>query len=421
VTGKDTLQHRGNEPGFYYGYIVVAAAFVIMVVSWGLYISYGIFFNPLVAEFGWSRAVTSGAYSLTSLIGGVLGIVMGGLTDRFGPRTVVTFCGVFLGLGYLLMSRIDTLWHLYVFYGVIVGIGMSGLWVPLLSSVARWFTGRRSLMTGIVISGLTVGQMIGPPVINRLIAVYDWRNAYVILGVVGLVSIVVAGLFMKRDRAGATGPLPERENGSGQGPASPGPAGYSLGEAVHTTQFWMTFVIFVCFGFSAYSLLVHLVPHITDLGISDASAANILAVNGGVGIIGNFVLGGIIGDRIGNRKAFIIGFVLAIASLAWLVPAAEPWLLYLFAVVFGLALGSMGTSESPLVARLFGLRAHGLIYGVIGLGFTAGGAVGPIVTGYIHDVTDSYRIAFMVCIALAIIGLLLVTVLRPTKKLGGTL
>jgi MFS family permease len=173
-----------------------------------------------------------------------------------------------------------------------------------------------------------------------------------------------------------------------------------------------------CFGYGAFTIMVHIVPHVTELGISAESAANILAINGGVGIFGNFVLGGIMGDRIGNRNAFVVGFVLMITSLFWLIFVREVGMLYLFAIVFGLALGSMGTSESPLVARLFGLRSHGMIYAVVALGFTAGGAVGPVMSGYLFDLNGDYRLAFLSCTLLGVVGLISVAMLRPTEKIG---
>jgi MFS family permease len=415
VTIFDVHFPRPKPPRFFYGYIVVITAFIIMVLSWGLYIVFGVFFTPLLAEFGWTRAVTSGAYSLSSILHGVLGIAMGGLTDRFGPRIVVTFCGFFLGLGYLLMSQVNSVWQLYLFYGVIIGIGMSGLWVPLLTTVARWFVGKRSMMTGIVISGLTIGQLIAPPIITRLIAAYDWRLSYIIIGGVVLIIVMSAAQFLKRD----PGPLVRLPDDDGKQENSGSSSNdYSIGEAVSTWQFWMFWFGLFCLGFAAFSVTVHIVPHAIDLGVSDVAAANVLAINGGIGIIGNFVLGGIIGDRIGNRKVFFIGFLFMAAALVWLVLADELWVLYLFAVIFGIAMGGAGTSESPLIARLFGLNSHGLIYAFLGLGFTAGGAVGPVMTGYIFDVAESYQLAFWICAAFSFVGFILMVLLRPTKKLG---
>ena len=417
MTDQEIYRPPETSPRFYYGYFVVIGAFFIMVVSWGLYIVFGIFFDHLLDEFEWTHAVTSGAYSLSSIISGMLGILMGGLTDKFGPRLVVTFSGVFLGLGYILMSQVNSAWQLYLFYGIIIGIGMSGLWVPLLSTVARWFTKTRSLMTGITISGLTVGQIIGPLVISRLIDKYQWRDSYIIIGVFGMIVVILAAQLLRRNPRDGEGAAVDGDD-KPQSAASGISTDFSLKEALHTVQFWLTAGVFLCFGFVAYGLTVHMVPHITRLGIPEITAASVLSVSGGVGIIGNFVLGGLVGDRIGNRKAFIIGLILAIAALALVVPAQELWMLYVFGVILGLALGSMGTSESPLAARLFGLTSHGLIYGVMGLGFTVGGALGPFIMGYIYDVTESYRIAFLVCIALCVVGLILMAILKPTRRLG---
>ena len=142
---------------FFYGYIVVVAAFCIMVVMWGTFHAFGIFFNPVLAEFGWTRAMTSGAFSLSLLVSGFSAIFMGRLTDRIGPRLVLALCGFLLGLGYLLISRVSAFWQLYLLYGVIIGIAMGGSWVPLMSTVARWFVARRSMMTGVVLAGLGTG------------------------------------------------------------------------------------------------------------------------------------------------------------------------------------------------------------------------------------------------------------------------
>jgi MFS family permease len=417
MTGRAIGQPPETAPRFFYGYVMVAVGFVILLLSWGLYIVFGVFFDPLLEDFGWTRAMISGAYSLSSILSGVMAIAMGGLTDRFGPRLVVTFCGFCFGLGYLLMSQVQALWQLYLFYGVVVGIGMSGLWIPLLSPIVRWFVGRRSLMTGIVICGLTSGQLIGPLVISRLIAAHGWRLSCIILGAAVMVMIVLLAQFLRRDPS-QVGQSPPRENGGETPVARSDSQDFILKEAARTPQFWLVAVIFFCVGFATFAITVHIVPHAIKLGISAVTAANILAINGGIGIIGNFVLGGIIGDRIGNRKAFLIGAVLLAASCFWLVPTQEVWMLYLIAVAFGIGLGGIGTSESPLIARLFGLSSHGLIYGVVGLSWTFGGAVGPVVTGYLCDVNGNYQLAFLLCAVIAVLGLILLVILKPTKRRG---
>ena len=110
---KKTWKSFTDEPRFYYGYILVAAALIIMIVMWGAFFSFGIFFKPVLTEFGWTRAMTSGAFSLATILQGLLSIGMGTLTDRLGPRLALTLSGFLLGLGYLLMSQIEEIWQLY--------------------------------------------------------------------------------------------------------------------------------------------------------------------------------------------------------------------------------------------------------------------------------------------------------------------
>ena len=215
MTENNPNKAAQNKPRFFYGYIVVAAAFFIMMVAWATYNSYGIFFTPLVDEFGWNRAVTSGAFSLSMFIYGILGIVVGALNDRFGPRVVLTACGIILGLGYLLMSQVNSLWQLYLFWGIIIGTGMSGVWVPLLSTVAKWFDKRRTLMSGIIVAGLGIGSLIGPPVISRLITAYDLSLSYIIRGIAILLFIVLATRFLRSgpgQAASATEKTEEKED-----------------------------------------------------------------------------------------------------------------------------------------------------------------------------------------------------------------
>jgi len=416
MTNQEVQQSPGAKVGFFYGYIVVAAALCIMVIMYGTFIAFGVFFKPMLTEFRWTRVLVSGAFSLSMVIQGLLAIVMGGLNDKFGPRIVLTFCGLLLGLGYLLMSQIDDFWQLYLFYGVMIGIGMSASWVPLLSTVARWFTTRRSMMTGIVLIGVGVGTLIGPLVSNWLISAYDWRTSYVILGSIVLVVVLIAAQFLKRDPI-QMGQTPYGENEGEKQGLKVGTEGFSLKEAVYTRQFWLFFTMLFFFGFCVFTVIVHIVPHAVDLGISATRAANILAIIGVLTVVGNVVLGGA-GDKIGNKQIFIIGFILKSVALFWLVPATEVWMFYLFAVVFGFARGGCATSESPLVAKLFGLNSHGLIFGVAGIGFPIGAAVGPLVTGYIFDVTGSYQLAFLISAAVGVVGLISTALLRPIMGRG---
>jgi MFS family permease len=396
---------------FYPGYSVVIASFAVMTVGLGVFNSFGIVFTPLLDQFGWSRAATAGAFSLAMLFRGFGGIVMGGLTDRFGPRLVLTLSGVVIALGYLLLSRVGSLWQIYLFYGVILGTGMSGTWVPLLSSIARWFDRRRVRMTGIVVAGVGVGGLLFPPLLTRLINATDWRTAYWVEAAVTGAVVIFAARFLKNnpDRAAVV-----EEEMPRAGEAMKSERSLTIGAALRTRQMWLVLVTLFCSGYIVFSLVVHLVPHALGLGFTSDDAATLLAVMNGVSLAG-IVMAGYVGDRWGGRAVFLIALGMMLAGLVALVFVKALWLLYIAAIIAGSAFGAEGASESPLVSRLFGLKSHGLIYGVAGIGFTGGTALGPIITGYLFDATGSYRSAFEVCAAMAAVAIMALLLLRPVK------
>ena len=238
MISREVRQNPRAKPAVFYGYIIVGTALCIMVAVFGTRYAFGVFFKPMQTHFGWTGATTSGAFSLSMALEGLLGIVMGGLTDKFGPRLVMTLCGFLLGLGYLLMSQISAVWQLYLFYGVVIGIGMGGTIIPLLSTVARWFTDRRSTMSGIFLTGTGIGMLIGPPVANWLIFAYDWRMSFIVLGSVILVVVIVAAQFLRRDPS-QMGLAPYVEKGRKVQELELWVEGFSLGEAVYTRQFWL--------------------------------------------------------------------------------------------------------------------------------------------------------------------------------------
>ena len=406
------------KPKFFYGYIVVGAAFLIMMIMGGTMYSFGVFFKPLLTEFGWTRAETSGAYSLLLFLHGLLYIVTGRLNDKFGPRIVITTCGFFFGLGYLLMSQISAIWQLYLFYGVVIGIGMSGGFVPLVSTIARWFVKRRGLMTGVAVSGIGAGAMIMPQVANWLISSYGWRTSYIVVGITALVLIMLAAQFLRRDPT-QMGRLPYGADEVKEEGLNLEAGGFSLREAIRTRQLWIYCAMAGSFGLGVQAIMVHIVPHAIDMGISPTSAASILTIIGAGSLTGRIIMGSV-ADRIGNKLAYIICFILEAGALFWLLAAKELWVLYLFAVVFGFAYGGHVPLGSPIIADLFGLSSHGVILGATAFSMTTAGAIGPLLAGHIFDITNSYYRAFLVCAAVSVVGLILLSQLRLTSREGGT-
>ena len=397
---------------YFYGYNIVAAGFTIQGLCIGAMFAYGVFFKEFQAEFGWSRTTIAGASSLDFLIMGAVGILAGRLNDRIGPRVLIVVSAGFLGLGYLLMSRLQTPWQLYLMYGVLAGIGFSTHDVITLSTVARWFVIRRGMMSGIVKVGTGSGQFLGPMLATLLLSIFGWRNSNLIIGTVILVVLVAAGLVMRRDPQGM-GLLPDGGSAMAGGRAAAAEEqSFSLKEAVRMKQFWIIcmteFAVLCCL----LTVVVHIVPYARDLGLAPVYAAGVLSTIGGVSILGRVVMGAA-NDRIGGRQALIICLIVLFCSFIWLQLATEVWMLFLFAVIYGFAHGGFFTVVSPMVAELFGTGSHGLLFGIILFSGTLGGAIGPLMAGRAFDVTGSYRMVFLVLCGLTLIGFVLMVLLRP--------
>lgn len=398
----------------YYGYHVVSASFVIQAVTIGGLFAYGVLFKELEAEFGWSRATIAAASSVSIVVMGFMAVIAGRMNDRIGPRWLLSASAVFYGLGFLLLSKLEAIWQLYLFYGLLIGIGLSTHDVVTLSTVARWFTRRRGLLSGIVKVGTGCGQLLVPLAVVALVAGFGWRTACVVFGSAALVVLAAAAQFMRRD--------PESMGLHADGVAPRGPdtnSGFSppephTGSATRSPLLWILcssqFLVFYCL----VTVTVHVVPHAIDLGAPRATAAGVLSVMGGISVLGRLAIGGAI-DRIGGRRALIACYSVLLASLVWLQFATAPWMLFAFAAVYGIAHGGFFTVMSPTVAEFFGTRVHGALFGTVLLLGSIGGAIGPVLAGAVFDATGSYRIAFGVLLGMAVAGLVLVSQLPPMR------
>ena len=402
---------------YFYGYNIVAAGFIIQAVGVGAMFTYGAFFKEFQAEFGWSRAAISGASSLAFLMMGLVGVIAGKMNDRIGPKSIIVASGISMGIGYLLMSRLQALWQLYLIYGVLVGIGFSTHDVITLSTVARWFIRRRGMMSGIVKVGTGSGQFLVPLIATLLIAAYGWRNSYLIIGVVALVIFGAVAQVLSRDPQGI-GLLPDGDSSESCNKGNRSrEESVTLRAAAWTGQFWIIciaeFTIFLCL----LTDIVHIVPHAMDLELAPPTAVGVLSTIGGVSMLGRIVIG-TANDKIGGKRSLFICFILLLCGLFWLHAASEAWMLFLFAVIYGFAHGGFFTVISPTIAEFFGTGSHGLLYGIVLASGTIGGAAGPLMAGRTFDTTGSYRIAFLVLILLAVMGFVLISLLQPKREVN---
>ena len=385
-----------------------------MVVIWAAYYSYGVFFKPLIAEFGWTRATTSGAFSLSAIINGFFAIVMGRLTDKAGPRIVMSICAVVLCLGFALMSQIQNIWQLYLFHGIIIGIGMGGSFVPLMTTVVRWFVDKRNLMTGVITAGVGIGILMGPPAAQQLIFHYGWRSSYLVIAVLVLFAVLLPGRLIRRDPSELGICALGEDTPSLQEMAGSSSTDFSFHDAIRLRRFWLVYALFFCLGFCAFAIIVHITPHAIDLGTSPAVAANFLATVGALSVMGRIVMGRL-ADILGSKKGFAIGLLLMSIALGGLIPSKTLWIIFLLAGLFGLAYGTCVATQAPMVAELFGLGSHGTILGFLSFGFVTGGAFGPWLAGTIFDEAGSYQCAFAMCAAVSVSGLILTRFLKTDK------
>ena len=403
------MPDKGSK--FFYGYIMVAAAFAIMTLAWGSNRTFGVFVEPMLEEFGWTRAAISGSFTINMLVMGLLALVAGRLTDSLGPRLVVAGCGVSLGLAYVLTSRVQSIGQFYIFYGIIGGVGMSGILPPLMSVVVRWFLKRRSLMSGILVAGPALGNMITPLACSFFISSLGWRLSFLILGIVVLVVIVLGALFIRREPADMGLSAYGTQEGVGQG-FEPHGTGFSLHEALRTKQFWLVNVLSFCDLFLINVLVVHIVIHAIDMQVPPTRAAGVLSLAAGVSIPGRIIMGGI-ADRIGNRPALMICLAISVSAFLLLLFARDIGMLYLFAALYGISLWSTGALVSPLIADLFGLKFHATLYSFSVFTSAIGSAAGPVIAGILFDLTGKYSIAFILCLIVSLIAFGAVWFLRP--------
>ena len=405
---------EAQKPRLSYGYIIVVACFLIEGCGIGAYVAFGVFFKPLLAEFGWSRATISGASSVAYVVMGGLGILAGRLNDRFGPRIVMAVSGVFFGSGYFLLSQLNSVWQLYLFYGLVVGIGLSSIDVIALTVTARWFVRRRGLMTGLVKVGTGGGQLIMPVLAGIWIMSYGWRAAFVYVGIVVLVVIIGSGLLLRRD-PGYKGHVPDGDSKPGQDKPGVSERGLSLREAARTPQLWLYCMINFLVMNCLLIIVLHIVPHASDMGLDPIKAAGVVAAIGGVSMVGR-LLTGLLVDRIGTRKSMTTCFIFLICSFLWLQVAREAWMLYLFAAIYGIGHGAFFTLISPTVARLFGIGSHGVLLGIVLFSGNLGGAIGPVVAGYVFDLVYSYQSVFLLMAGVCSTALLLTPFLKPAVR-----
>jgi MFS family permease len=390
---------------------VVAAVWITLAIASGLYFSFPVFFVALLEDFGWSRGATAAAFSIASIVQGVLSPVVGALVDRLGPRRVMLGGACVLGAACALSSRIDSLGSLYLTIGVLAAAGACAVsWVPAGTLIARWFAAGRGSAMGIAFSGMGAGVLAVGPLAQWLIAGFGWRAAYLVLGLGTLAVLPTVVWLGVHD-----GPVPPRPARA----AAPGAAGWGreIGDALATRAFWALFVAYLCTPLAVFTVVTHQVAFAVDRGFPRLFVASIFGLTGLLSVVGRIGFG-IAADRIGRATSAAVSYgCTAVGTLCLL--GLEVWphaaALYAYAVFFGLGFGARGPIITAMASQLFPGR-FGAIYGLLSVGNGIGGGVAPWFAGLVHDLTGSYRLAFLIAVGFCAVGAACFALARPPRS-----
>ena len=393
----------------YYGWIVVGVTFVALLVSAGIRSAPSVLIHPLETELGWQRDAISLFISIGLLIFGAAAPVGGWLITNVGPRRLMLFGLVLGGVSAILSAQMTTLWQFGLLWGVFSGIGGGVTAGALGVTIAnRWFTARRGLVLGLFGAATSAGQMVFYRALIPLVEQLGWRGSVVIVGVIALV-IITPVLLLMRDDPAEIGVAPY--GGAPPAPAIAIPAAGFLSvmsRAIRVPEFWLLAVSFFICGASSTGIVgVHFLPHAIDHNIPQNTAANVLAIMGGMNFIGTLA-SGILTDRFDPRKLLATYYILRGLSL-FIVPYVfqVPGLL-VFAVIFGLDYIATVPPTAALCADIFGRRNVGIVFSWVFFAHQLGAASVAYISGLIRVQSGSYLYAFIMAGILAIIGGLLV-------------
>ncbi|MYC07079.1 MAG: MFS transporter [Chloroflexi bacterium] len=409
--------------GIFYGWWIVVAGGLGMSITAGInFHGFGNFIIPLTNEFGWNRTTISGVFSLARLESGLLGPLEGWLVDRVGPRRLMLVGVPLMGVGYILMSRIDSLAAFFVVYIFAITLGNSlGMSTPMAAAVANWFNRKRGLAFGIMWSGVGLGGFF-VPAIGWLIAAYDWRIASIIIGVFTIVmGVPIAALMRHRPEPygympdGAS-PEPSDESGAASRRRQPDLSqDFTAREALMTSSFWYLTLSIAARSLVSGGVGLHLVPYFVDLGASDVFAATLAGSVGVMSIPGRFGLSWA-SDYLNRRIVMAVSLFLMTIAIVFMARAESVSQAIPFIVLYSAAQGGISVIPQSLIAEYFGRRAYATIQGFRGTIQMIGIIIGPLVSGYVFDTTGSYEWAFLGFGGATLVSLALVLMMRPPVR-----
>jgi sugar phosphate permease len=394
-------KRKDKKEGIFYGIWIAAAGFVLLFLFAGAgFYSFSIFIKPFEETFGWSRAAVSFAMSLYMIIQGVCGPLVGYLTEKYGPKRVMTSFAAGAGGAFILVSFTHALWFFYLAYALLsvttTGIGF----IPVSRLLTRWFVRRRGTAIGFTMVGISAGGFVMSPVVGMLNSYFSWRVSYVFLGLLVWILAIPMTLFVMKASPSEMGLRPDgddpdagkesNEFESSQASRNVEEEGWPLKPALKTRTFWWIALTYLLAPMAQGGVLQHQVPLVTEAGLAPTAAAMAMGITAGMGGLGKLSFGRL-SESLPFHYVAMACFGIQALAISMLLLIQSSTMIWIYVVLYGFGMGGVVVLLPLVVGHFFGLAAFGTIMGTVAFIQGIGSSSGALISGMIFDHMGNYQ------------------------------
>ena len=416
-------KRKDKKAEIFYGFWIAAAGFVLLFLFSGAgFYSFSIFIKPFEDTFGWSRAAVSFAMSIYMMLHGACAPLVGYLTEKYGPKRIMTAFAIGTGASFILVSFTQALWFFYLAYALLsvttTGIGF----IPVSSLLARWFVRRRGTAIGFTMVGISFGGLVMSPLMGMVNSYFSWRASYVFLGLLVWILAIPMTLFVMKASPAEMGLRPDGddpetvkdlvETATGQTAPTAEEEGWPLRPALKTRTFRWIALTYLLAPMAQGGVLQHQVPLVTEAGLASTAAAMAMGITAGMGGLGKLIFGRLSESQPFHYVATVCFGVQAIAIFILLLIHSTA-MVWFYVVLYGFGMGGIVVLLPMVVSHFFGLVAFGTIMGTVAFIQAIGSSSGAFISGLIYDHMGNYQYALILfgCVYLSAI----VTILMAGK------